>query len=94
MMKHVVAAAVSAVLIVSVASALAQTPPAAAMQPAKPEVKKKPVPAGLAAARERQKMCGVEWKEAKAGGKVAKGMTWPKYWSACNKRLKAQGAPA
>jgi hypothetical protein len=37
-------------------------------------------------------MCGVEWKEAKAGGKVAKGMTWPKYWSACNKRLKAQGA--
>ena len=41
-----------------------------------------------AAARERQKQCGVEWKEAKAGGKVAKDMTWPKFWSACNKRLK------
>ena len=39
--------------------------------------------------RERQKKCGAEWKEAKAAGKVDKGVTWPKYWSACNKRLKA-----
>ena len=45
---------------------------------------------GRAAALERQRKCGAEWKEAKAAGKVEKEMTWPKYWSACNKRLKAQ----
>jgi Ni/Co efflux regulator RcnB len=46
--------------------------------------------AGQLAARERQKQCGTEWKEAKAAGKT-KGTTWPKYWSACNTRLKAKG---
>jgi len=44
---------------------------------------------GRAAAHARQKQCGTEWKAAKAAGTVQKGMTWPKYWSACNKRLKA-----
>ena len=48
--------------------------------------KKEPTP-GQLAARERQKQCGVEWKEAKAAGKT-KGTTWPKFWSACNTRLK------
>jgi hypothetical protein len=57
----------------------------AASQEAKP---KKPLSPGLAAARERQKTCSVEWKEAKAAGKVEQGMKWPKFWSACNKRLK------
>ena len=42
----------------------------------------------MLAMRERQKKCGAEWKEAKAAGKIEKGMKWPKYWSACNKRLK------
>ena len=51
-----------------------------------PAAKREPTP-GQLAARERQKQCGVEWKEAKAAGKT-KGTTWPKYWSACNKRLK------
>jgi hypothetical protein len=46
---------------------------------------------GRTAARARQKQCGAEWKAAKAAGTVEKGMTWPKYWSACNKRLKAAG---
>lgn len=50
---------------------------------------KKEPSAGMLAARERQKKCGVEWKEAKAAGKIEKGATWPKYWSACNKRLKS-----
>ena len=45
--------------------------------------------AGVTAMRERQKKCGAEWKEAKAAGKIEKGMKWPQYWSACNKRLKA-----
>jgi len=69
--------------------AAAQTSPAPAATTAKPA--KKPS-AAVAAMRERQKKCGAEWKEAKAAGKVEKGMTWPKYWSACNKRLKAADA--
>jgi hypothetical protein len=43
---------------------------------------------GLAALHERQKKCGAEWRAAKSTGKIETGMTWPKYWSACNKRLK------
>ncbi|WP_230531093.1 hypothetical protein [Microvirga roseola] len=40
------------------------------------------------AARERMAKCSLEWKAAKGGGKLNTGMTWPKFWSACNKRLK------
>ena len=68
-------------------------PVAAAQQsasaPDKDAKTKKEPSAGQLAARERQKKCAAEWKEAKAGGKVEKDATWPKYWSACNKRLKA-----
>ena len=52
------------------------------------KMKKEPNAAQLAT-RERQKKCGAEWKEAKAGNKIEKGTTWPKFWSACNKRLKS-----
>jgi hypothetical protein len=58
----------------------------------KEEAKTKPkrkLTAGQIAARARQKQCGAEWRAAKAAGKIEKGMTWPKFWSACNKRLKA-----
>lgn len=73
----------------SLAGASAQSAtPAATAKPAKP---KKPPTAGQLAARERAKKCGAEWKAAKAAGKTEKGETWPKYWSACNKRLKAAG---
>ena len=76
--------------------ASAQTTAPTAADAAKPAAKKsakpkKPPSAGQIAARERQKKCGEEWKAAKAGGKVEKGMKWPQYWSACNKRLKAGG---
>ena len=68
-------------------------PAAAAQQQASATDKdaktKKEPSAGQLAARERQKKCAAEWKDAKAGGKVEKDATWPKYWSACNKRLKA-----
>jgi len=70
-------------------AAVAQTTPATSTPAA--TTTKKPASGGLAAARERQKKCGAEWKEAKKAGKVEKGMTWPKYWSACNKRLKGAG---
>ncbi len=60
-----------------------------AAAPAKTKAKPKAPSAGVAAMRARQKKCGAEWKEAKAAGKIEKGQTWPKYWSACNKRLKS-----
>jgi hypothetical protein len=52
--------------------------------------KKRELTKGQKAARERQKRCGAEWREAKKAGKIEKGMTWPKYWSRCNARLKGQ----
>ena len=71
------------------------TQTAAAQTAAAPEKKqtktKRPLTPGQLAARERLKKCGAEWREAKAAGKIEKGMKWPKYWSACNKRLKAGG---
>jgi hypothetical protein len=50
---------------------------------------KKEPSAGQLATRERQKKCAAEWKETKAAGKAEKDATWPKFWSDCNKRLKA-----
>jgi hypothetical protein len=47
--------------------------------------------AGQMAARERQKKCGAEWKEAKTAGKTG-GLKWPQYWSKCNARLKGNQA--
>jgi hypothetical protein len=70
-------------------SAIAQTA-APADAKAKAETKR-PQTSGQTAMRERQKKCGAEWKAAKAAGKIIKGMTWPRYWSACNKRLKSGG---
>ena len=94
MSKKLFAAALAGALLAAplptlVHGAAAQTAtPAPAATTAKP--KKAPSP-GVAAMRERQKKCGAEWKAAKTAGKIEKGMTWPKYWSACNKRLKAAG---
>jgi hypothetical protein len=53
--------------------------------------KKRELTKGQKSARERQRQCGREWRDAKKAGKVEKGMTWPKYWSACNTRLKGKG---
>ncbi len=64
---------------------------ASAQTPSTTNSKTKAPSAGVAAMRERQKKCGAEWKAAKASGKIEKGQTWPKYWSACNKRLKTAG---
>jgi hypothetical protein len=54
--------------------------------------KKRELTAGQKSARERQRQCGQEWREAKKAGKIEKGQTWPKYWSACNTRLKGKSA--
>jgi len=90
MKKRIIAFVIAAGLISLPLPALAQTaqPAAPAATAAKP---KKPPTPGQIAARERQKKCGAEWKAAKAAGKIEKGTTWPKFWSACNKRLKSGG---
>lgn len=97
MVKTMFAALVAAGLIAAPLPVLTQnaaaqtqaaTPAAPATKTAKP---KKPPSAGQLAARERQKKCGAEWKAAKAAGKIETGMKWPKFWSACNKRLKTAG---
>ena len=88
MYKFMFAAVIAAGLMAAPLPALTQTAPAQTA-PAKKEAKPKKEPsAGMIAMRERQKKCGAEWKEAKAAGKVEKGMKWPQFWSACNKRLK------
>jgi hypothetical protein len=47
--------------------------------------------AGQVAERTRIQKCGQEWQADKAAGRVIAGQTWPKYWSACDARLKASG---
>ena len=89
MYKRIIAAVIASGLIVAPVPSFAQTAAPAATTAAKTAKPKKPPTPGQLAARERQKKCGAEWKQAKADGKVAKGMKWPQYWSACNKRLKA-----
>ena len=55
----------------------------------------KPKTPGQIAMDERIAECGKEWKKAKADPSTAPAIItagWPKYWSACNKRLKAAAA--
>jgi hypothetical protein len=70
----------SGILLAALATAAAQTTTPAA----------KPKP-GRQAMIARERACGAEWKADKAAGKIPAGMKWPKYWSECNKRKKAQG---
>jgi hypothetical protein len=77
-------------------SATTSTAPAAspgmAAAPAAGEKAKKPVSPGMAAFHEREKKCGEEWRTNTDQIKAqTPGITWPKYLSACNKRLKAAG---
>ena len=69
--------------------------PAAVAKPApsaKPAAVVKPASGQPSAAQkamyEREKQCGAQWRADNAAKKVPAGMTWPKYWSACNKRMK------
>lgn len=66
---------------------LAQSSAPGSSTAATPKPKRAPTP-GQIAARERQKKCAAEWKVTKDAGKIEKGMKWPQFWSACNKRLK------
>lgn len=86
MYQRMFAALIAVGLLAAPLPSFAQTTAPTTTEAKKP--KRAPTP-GQLAARERQKKCGAEWKEAKAAGKVQKGMKWPQFWSACNKRLKA-----
>jgi hypothetical protein len=89
MTKTVLAAVLAAGLVSTPLPALTQYAPAPAAAPDKTDAKaNKPASAAMDAMREREKKCGAEWKEAKNAGTVEKGMKWPQFWSACNKRLK------
>lgn len=68
-------------------SAAAPAPAAAPMAAAKPVAARQPS-AAMNAMHDRQRKCGAMWKADKAAGKVPAGQTWPKYWSACNARMK------
>lgn len=66
----------------------ATTRPSRAARPKRePTAGRREPTAGQLAARERQKKCGVEWREAKTKGETG-GLKWPQYWSKCNARLK------
>lgn len=96
MMKRVLLAALSAAFLAGVSAAPSYAQ--ATQQPAStttqkpaaktPRAKRAPTP-GQLSARQRMRQCGAEWKAAKAKGET-KGMKWPKFWSDCNKRLKAK----
>jgi len=66
------------------------TTPAAPAPTMAPATAKKPTD-GRQAEYARERACGADWKAEKAAGKVPAGMTWPKFWSECNKRKKAAG---
>ena len=67
--------------------AAAKKAKAAEKKAAKAEKKAK-LSDGKTAAQARQKQCGEEWKDKRGAKSIEKGMTWPKYYSACSKRLK------
>lgn len=50
----------------------------------------KPLTPGQIAFRQRIHECSMEWRAAKAAGKLQPDQKWPQYWSACNARLKQQ----
>lgn len=100
MLHRLIAGTALALPLLLAAPAFAKDPPkeapAAKAAPAeKPAEKaapaeKAPSP-GQAAARERQKQCGAEWRALTDAQKTAQGPKWPQYWSKCNTRLKGGG---
>ncbi len=72
----------------------AETPPPAPPPAAAPAAANEPAAkpsGGRAAMIARARACGADWKAAKAAGNIPAGQKWPQYWSACNKRKKAEG---
>ena len=96
-LPHLAVALGLAFSIASPGSAFAQSVPggqeAATSAPTRQKAartKREPT-AGQMVARERQRKCGAEWREAKAANKTG-GTKWPQFWSQCNARLKGNSA--
>ena len=78
------------------AAAKSKTTETAPAEPTDPlstttDAKGKQLSPGQIAVRERQRKCGAEWRGLSKDEQAKKGGTWPKYWSACNTRLKGDG---
>lgn len=84
MLKYVIPAAVALLLTAAPLSFDANPVFAASAKKQQTEAQK--------AAQERRRKCAEEWKQARLAKKVEKGMTWPKFNAACQKRLKAAGS--
>lgn len=88
MIKRVLTFAAAAAFAVAVASVPLSVPTSPAFaQAAKPAA----APKATLSFRDRLKRCSAEWKALKTAGNT-QGQTWPRFWSACNKRLKTQAA--
>ena len=88
MLKRTLAITLSAAFLAATAVTVVLPVERAAAEMATPEKSKaKPGMSG----KERRTKCSAEWKEMKAAGKTS-ALKWPKFYSDCNKRLKAQGA--
>jgi len=73
------------------AAPAAETPAANPLKPATTEART-PARDTRQALQARQKKCAAEWKaNKKALIKENAKLTWPKYWSDCNKKLKEAG---
>ena len=73
------------------AAPAAEAPAANPLKPAAAE-SAAPVKETQQSTRSRQKKCAAEWKaNKKALLKDNAKLTWPKYWSECNKKLKEAG---
>lgn len=95
MIDRMFRASVLALCLTAAPAAFAKDAPPATSAPATsapaasaPAPSAKAPSAGQAAARERQKTCGAEWRGLTDAQKVAQGPKWPQFWSKCNKRLK------
>jgi hypothetical protein len=80
----------SAITLAQASPALGETPKSRRSRKKEGASKREPS-VNQMAARERQRKCAAEWKEAKTAGKTG-GLKWPKYWSQCNARLKGNSA--
>lgn len=67
--------------------------PLKAATPAAEAPKEAPAASPAQAMKDREKKCAADWKASKkALLKEDPKLTWPKFWSSCNKKLKEAGA--
>ncbi|GJE37914.1 hypothetical protein [Methylobacterium persicinum] len=88
MIDRMLRASLVALSLAAAPAALAKDATPAAPGASAPAPAPKAPSSGQAAARERQKTCGAEWRGLTDAQKASQGPKWPQFWSKCNKRLK------